>query len=159
MEQTKRGPGRPKRDETVKAERRRRGSSNTVKLRGDVPAEWKRHWSGYSLRWINDHKGRLHQMTQNDDWDICYFEELPGAKPIGDGQPGNPITVEAASIGADGRPYNQYLCRKPLEYYEADKKAKQDELKKQEDAMLTYKSSTGEGLNVQDDTTYVPSRK
>ena len=157
MEEVKRGPGRPPRKETTKTERRRRVDS-VQQMRMVVPIEWKEFWNDYELRWINDNKGRLHQMTKNDDWDICYHHELPDAKPVGDGGEGQPIISQAVSVGGDGRAFNAYLCRKRKEYFEADKKAKQDALKKQEDAMLTYKTSTGEGLNVQDDTTYVPSK-
>src|SRR3990167_5933210 len=161
MEQPKRG--RPPRQEEVKRERRRRGRvGGEASLRLYVPPEYKAHWSNYELRWINDNRGRLHQKTKNDDWDICYSHELPGAEPLtGDG-PGTAITANAVGVGGDGKAYPAYLCRKPKDYYEADKRAEQEEIDKQENAVLKYEKPAGPGgltIGADEDNAYVPSQR
>jgi len=147
VELPKKDAKRPERKEEVKQERRRRGKMGIERhLRLSVSDAKLKEYGGtdkYAFRWINDSLGRMEAKTREDDWD-----KVEGEPP------------RVVGIGPDGRPMHAYLCRKPKEYYEEDKRAEQDEIKKQEDAVLTYHKGTGQdGLSPGDPNVYIPSRR
>jgi hypothetical protein len=70
----KRGPGRPRREEEVATERRRRtGSGAERNLKLFVPEEAKD--PNFVYRWVNNRPGRVKQLTQMDDYDVVSSED------------------------------------------------------------------------------------
>ncbi len=117
----KRGPGRPKKE----AERRRRkqASSHLGRL-GVNPGLL--DFERYQYRFVNDDPGRIHALTQQDDYDL-----IPdGGEKEDNTDLGNMVSV-VVGTHPDGKPKRAFLARKPREFYEMDKKAEQEELDRQ----------------------------
>lgn len=98
-------PGRPKREEVTRTERRRRSSGTASKLA--IPEEVKKQHPDMEFRWGRDDENRMQQLTQNDDWD-----KVPGVQPI------------HAGVGRSGQPMQQHLLMKPKQFMEQDKAEK-----------------------------------
>lgn len=123
----KRGPGRPRKEETQ--ERRRRRNSGVYahgRRMGVNPALL--DFNSYEYRFVNDDPGRLVAMTKHDDWDVVANDG--GAVKEDSTDLGAAVSI-AVGTNPDGSPKRAYLCRKPKEYYVEDQKAKQAELDKQ----------------------------
>lgn len=71
----------------------------------------------YAYRWINDDPGRVHALTQRDDWDVVTSEEA-GERIEKDRSVGS--TVERVVDRATGK--RAILVRKPKDYYVDDRK-------------------------------------
>jgi len=124
----KRGPGRPSRQQETQQRRRRRetlGDERHLKL--GVPDALKD--PSFEYRWINETGNRIQSKTEMDDWDIVKSPVDP-AKDDGEGSP-----VRRAVGTVDGKPQYAFLCRKPKEFYVEDKKAEQNLIKADEDAL------------------------
>jgi hypothetical protein len=107
-EAPKRGPGRPPRQaETQQRRRRREDMGDDRHLKLAVPAGLK---------------------TVHDDWDIVKSEIDP-TKDNGEGTP----VRRPVGVAADGKPLYAYLCKKPEDYYKADKLAEQKSIAADED--------------------------
>lgn len=100
-----RRPGRPKREEETQTERRRRKGGTTEKLA--IPDAVKQQYPDMEFRWGRDDGNRMHQLTQNDDWDA-----VPGVKPIHGGK------------GENGQGMNMHLLMKPKAFMREDQAAK-----------------------------------
>ena len=100
-----RRPGRPKRDEVMATERRRRKGPATGKL--DFPEAVKKAYPDMEFRWGRDVGGRIDQLTKNDDWDM-----VPGVEPIHGG------TAET------GRGFKLHMMMKPKAFMEEDQRQK-----------------------------------
>ena len=62
----RRGPGRPKKEETP----RRRRNRGTVAVGRLGTNQDLLDFEKFAYRWINDDPGRIYTMTQNDEWDL-----------------------------------------------------------------------------------------
>lgn len=100
-----RRPGRPKRDEVTKTERRRRTGGTTAKLA--IPESIKKAYPDMEFRWGRDDEGRIQQLTQNDDWDV-----VPDVAPI------------HAGTGRAGGAMQQHLLMKPKTFMDEDRAEK-----------------------------------
>jgi len=144
----KRSPGRPPRQEAVKKVRRRRDDLGIERnQRLNVPESWKD--PKFHYHWINETPGRIMNKTEQDDYDIVTEEEIRGEK-LGDGE-GTQVK-RAVGTGADGQWQYAYLCRKPKEYYEEDKKKEQAEI---ELKMKSIQKGNPEGMD-KEDHAYTP---
>jgi hypothetical protein len=118
--------GRPPRQaETQQRRRRREDMGDDRHLKLAVPASLKEE--GFVYRWINETPGRIENKTVHDDWDIVKSEIDP-EKDNGEGSP----VRRAVGTAADGKALYAYLCRKPKDYYQADKKAEQGQIAEDE---------------------------
>jgi hypothetical protein len=126
-EAPKRGPGRPPRQaETQQRRRRREDMGDDRHLKLAVPAGLKE--KGFVYRWVNETPGRIENKTVHDDWDIVKSEIDP-TKDNGEGTP----VRRPVGVAADGKPLYAYLCKKPEDYYKADKLAEQKSIAADED--------------------------
>lgn len=121
--------GRPARTEAIQAERRRRRDDTvdrTHQAKLAIPAEF-RDDKTHSYRWINDVNDRVHDLTVRDDWDVCRLSR-PGVTAEDE--------VRRVVDRRDGHPVYAYLVRKPIEYYEADKRRNADAVATRERALI-----------------------
>lgn len=146
----KRGPGRPPRKQVEKKKRRRRDDMSLSRHdRLAVPENAKD--PNYQYRWVNDSPGRIHALTQMDDYDVVTEEELSGQEYDGEGTP----VRRALGFGPGGDEYHAYLCKKPREYYEADKAKEQEAIAEVEKAAEQGVAPGEDGLTSADHA-YVP---
>ena len=124
MHPEKRGPGRPRKDESARREhdRRRRKSATQTPGRLGCDPDLLDHAS-YVYRWINDQPGRVIAKTKHDDWDMVPQD---GVKEDST-ELGDMVSVVVGTL-PDGSPKRAYLCRKPRKWFEADQIEKQKEL-------------------------------
>jgi hypothetical protein len=108
-----RRPGRPKREEVMATERRRRKGTATHKLA--IPEAIQKRHPDMEFRWVRDLGARMQQVTQSDDWD-----KVPNVDPIHGG------------TGEAGTGYKMHLLMKPKAFLEADRQEKLDVLKERE---------------------------
>lgn len=130
IEQPRR-PGRPKRDEVMATERRRRKGVATDKL--TIPEAVKKQFPDMEFRWGRDMGGRMQQLTQSDDWD-----KVPGVDPIHGG------------TGEAGLGFKMHLLMKPREFMEADRRDKLEALAAREKETLSRpdaKTATEAGMD------------
>lgn len=124
----KRGPGRPRKEETRERRKNRSAGGYLHGRRMGVNPDLLDH-SRFAYRWINDEMGdRLVRLTKHDDWDIMSNsggEMKEDATDLGDA-----VSI-IVGTHPDGSPKRAYLCRKPREWYEEDQTAKQAELDEQ----------------------------
>jgi len=127
--------GRPPRQQQEQQRRRRRTDNldgARYKLRVD---ESLLDRENYEYRYVVDRGDRLRAMTQDDDWDIVT-------------QDGNGVVKEdSTDLGAavsvvsgtkeDGSPERLYLCRKPKEFAEEDRAAKERRRQEIDEQMRT----------------------
>lgn len=130
----------------AKARRRRRDvdSEEDRNMKLLVPETLKD--PNYTYRWINDTAGgRIMDKTQADDWDLVTKSDISK-----DGYTVNSFdtgdNVKRVVGSQDGRPLYAYLCRKPKEYYEADKQAEQAKIDEVEQQILRGQNSDPKGL-------------
>jgi len=138
--ETKRGPGRPPRQQETQQRRRRRetlGDERHLKL--GVPDSM--NDPNFEYRWFNENGNRIQQKTELDDWDIVKTE-VDATKDNGEGSP----VRRPVGTKADGSPLYAYLCRKPKEFYIEDKKAEQEAIKADEDALRRGQVKGSEAL-------------
>jgi cell division protein FtsI/penicillin-binding protein 2 len=74
----------------------------------------------YTYRIINDDPGRIHALTQQDDWDIVTRSELGDQRDAKEKGVGSAVEFAVDRTGKRG-----VLVRKPLDYYQADKAKEQ----------------------------------
>lgn len=135
--------------ETRERRRRRVASSDS---QGPLGLDKSKLDKGYHHHWLNDKPGRIHKMTVQDDYDIVTDPDLAPE-----------INAEGAGVrrlvgtNPDGSPLYSYLCRKPIEYYKADRGEKMREVKEREDALK--KGLVKDGLSASDPHAYIPGGK
>lgn len=118
------------------ADRRRRKTENIDRIGEDklgVPSQWYDEGgvldrTKWQARWINDSGNRIHNLTVSDDYDIVKVEtegskEEAIRRPVGQKETGEPLYA--------------YLCRKPLEFWQEDQKAKIAVIDGEEKALLS----------------------
>lgn len=96
---------------------------------------------GYVTRWANDDGIRIHDLTENDDWDFVFKEEITREDRVSVGdpdisnvvKPGEKVSVPVGT--KDGKALFAYLLKKKREYFDADFKEKQAELDKVEEQL------------------------
>lgn len=137
----KRGPGRPRTqetraDETQRTRRRRQDTSELAGLNLRIPEELKD--PAFEYRWINDTGGRIHAKTKMDDWD-----KVEGVAP-----------VVVDKTPRSGEPMRAFLCRKPKQLHEEDKAKAQARINEQENSLRRGKVTDPKGLSGAD--AYVP---
>jgi hypothetical protein len=104
-------------------QRRRRRSDEGVSAakRLPIPPEVQA-WADANdmhLRWVNDEGNRMHQLTQQDDYD-----KVEGVEPV-------PV-----STGVDGKPIDAHLLAKPKQFMREDQDRAERQRKQTEDALF-----------------------
>lgn len=123
------GSKRTTRAQSEKRQRRRREDfTDSHNLKLHVPESAKDQ--EYTYRWINDTaNGRILDKTKFDDWDIVEVDQMNGhadaQKNVGGGQQMSRIVGTQRD---SNEPLKGYLCRKPKDWYEADKLKEQQPL-------------------------------
>ena len=117
-----RRPGRPKREEETKTERRRRAGGYVSKLK--IPDRIAAQYPDMEFRWVKDEGGRVEQLTVNDDWDA-----VPDVKPI------------HAGTGMNGKAVNLLLHMKPKKYMEEDRREQERRREEQLQSTLSRPES------------------
>jgi hypothetical protein len=126
MTPDKRGPGRPRKEESAKREHERRRRKSATQTTGRLGCDPDLLESGFKHRWINDQPGRVIAKTKHDDWDMVPQNGVKDdSSDLGD-----MVSVVVGTL-PDGSPKRAYLCRKPIKYYEEDKAAEQAKLDEQ----------------------------
>lgn len=136
---------------TEKQERRRQRGSTTVhgqKL-GVNPAFLDQ--KNFSHRWINDDKGRIEQLTQQDDYELV-ADPTKAGKPDADGL--GAMISKVVGVDDGGRPIRAYLAKKPLPFYRDDQREKAASIKKTMDA-IKRGTSNPDGATPLGDNGYV----
>lgn len=112
----------------------------------------------YVYRWINDTRGRIHQLTQLDDYDFVSPEELGDSFQAERGR----LNVESdgrirlqVDVDKAGAPIYAYYCKKPRAFWEADN---QEMVERREDMMAgrVYRGEANSEDEQSDSTRYVP---
>jgi hypothetical protein len=119
------------RAEAIQGERRRRRDADLDKthhMKLALPAEFAND-KEHAYYWANDDNSRIEDLTVRDDWDIC---TLSGHE-AGEGdkvrrQVGTKKTGEALYA---------YLLRKPMDYYEEDKRKGAERIAKSEQELVS----------------------
>lgn len=148
MTHEKRGPGRPRKDDSPRreAERRRRKSGNQMPGRLGCDPSLLDH-SMYQYRWLNDTPGRVITKTKHDDWDLVPQNgEKDDSTDLG-----GMVSVVVGTM-PDGSPMRAYLARKLKTYYEEDKAAEQAILDEQLEQLRRGNDARGKAQS-----DYVPS--
>lgn len=112
LDQPKRG--RQPKSETVPAKRRRKKGSNGVMAAKLSLPEFAKDDTGYTYRWVNDVKNRIHALTAEDDWEmvsskngaIISSRDEALKRPVGTQESGEPMFA--------------YLLKKPTEFVQED---------------------------------------
>lgn len=131
-------------DETRRERRRRddgdldRGARLNLAIPAEIREQAKRE--GKTLRWINDDGNRMHQMTEQDDWDVV---ESPLVKPV------------AVGTSKDGQPVMARLCSKYQDWYDQDQRDKARILDERERAVERGAKVDPDDRR-QEETSYVP---
>lgn len=131
-------------DETRRERRRRddgdldRGARLNLAIPAEIREQAKRE--GKTLRWINDDGNRMHQMTEQDDWDIV---DSPLVKPV-------PV-----GTSKDGQPVTARLCSKYQDWYDQDQRDKARLLDERERAVERGAKIDPDDKR-QTETSYVP---
>lgn len=139
----KRGPGRPRKEET---QRRRKSRHGVIGQRLGVN-ESMLDFERYAYRWLNDDPARLFNKMKEDDWDVVHQQ---GGEVKDESDLGSAVST-VVGTKPDGSPLRAYLCRKPKPYFDEDKQAKQAELDDQLEQLR--RGMTREGASQSD---YVP---
>lgn len=122
------------RSETQQKQRRRRDADGLRGIRKNLDAKIpEEDRKKYEYRFINNTDARIHQLTVKDDWDIVPDRE--GEILSNSASAGSAASVRAGT-GADGRPVQAVLVRKPKDYYTDDKAAEQRRNDEKERAMM-----------------------
>lgn len=137
----------PRIDETRAARRRRADTGPSAGLKLAVPDHLKEE--GFQYRWINDDGRRIHGKTEMDDWDIV---TTPAIEGTGEGTPVKRLVGKQDG----GAPLHAFLCRKPNDFYQADKGKELRRIKETEDAMKRGPGAIPGGLD--GSTSYVPDQ-
>lgn len=140
------GPARKQKQ--PKKQRRRKGSVGGRRKKLQVHEE-SLDRENYAYRWIVDDGRRVHDMTDQDDWDIVPNRDVKDdATDIG-----SSVSVLGNKTGDNG-PQRLYLVRKPREYFEEDTAVIQAEVDKRERSIKRTGTTGSEGLSVQDPHAY-----
>lgn len=109
------------REETIKAERRRRNSDGLAGVRNRLGISADLDTKNFVYRWVNDEGTRIHDLTVNDDWDFVVSRD-GSAKADATGLGAN----VAVPVGTDknGAPVKGVLLRKRRDYHDEDELAK-----------------------------------
>jgi len=73
----------------------------------------------FAYRWVVDHPGRMYALTVQDDWAV--MTQDGGEVKEDSTDMGNAVSI-VVGAHADGSAKRAYLCRKPREWYDEDKK-------------------------------------
>lgn len=127
----KRGPGRPRREDMERAQRRRRAA-----LEGSQPRRLALNEQGlerevYEYRWVNDVPGRMDKLYR-EDWDVV--SDRDGLLKDESADAGAKVSVHAG-VQKDNSPMRAVLMRKPRELFNDDVTAAQRRIDETEAAM------------------------
>lgn len=107
----------------------------------------------FTYRWVLDRDMRAEQL-RNQDWDVVRDEDIAKAgENVGLGMQTERIVNERSVKG--GGVEKAILMRKPVEFYEADKKLEQDRIKELEKGLARGDVGSAEGL--QGPHSYIPA--
>lgn len=99
-----------KRGRPPKVKRRRKQVREMGALTIPAEIQAKATRDGVELRWFNDIRGRVHNKTTNDDWDVVDgMDQINGGKHTREGE------------------FKMVLCQKPKEFCEEDRAKKEQE--------------------------------
>jgi hypothetical protein len=138
----------PRIDAERASRRRRQNNGPMTGLKLAVPEELKEE--GFQYRWVNDDGRRIHGKTVMDDYDIVTEQKIEGT---GEGTPVKRLVGKQDG----GAPLYAYLCRKPTDFYQADKGRELRTIKEREDAMKRGPGAIEGGLPG-GSTSYVPGQ-
>lgn len=117
-------PANVKDNISMNAEKRRRRGGNPVDMRRRLLADMSRLHPDFEHRWVLDRPGRIAEKTMFDDWDIVTDAHVM------EGMGGNVQAIAGTNhYNAD----KMVLVRKRKQYFEADAKAKLQEVSVLED--------------------------
>lgn len=136
--------------EEERARRRRRDDMGTGRL-NPLAVTGKKD-PAYVYRWINDEPGRIHALTQDDDWDVVTADQLGDAsardKGVGTG-------VERIVERATGK--RAVLVRKRKDYYVEDRAKQQSQIDELDAAIRNGSAASPQSLQATDPgKSYVP---
>lgn len=119
------------RAEAIQTERRRRRDGSIDKMHHmklALPAEFAND-KDHAYYWANDENSRIEDLTVRDDWDKC---EIAGHEA------GETDTVRR-QVGTkkEGGALYAYLLRKPMDFYEEDKRKGAERNAKNEEALVS----------------------
>jgi len=134
----------PKRKYTRKTDRRRKGAAGGARAKLGVN-EAALDRENFEYRWINDAKNRVHDLTQDDDWDLV---SDPKKAVKEDGSDLGSAVSRIVGEGAGSEPMRAYLVKKPKKFHIADQAEKQASIDK---TMAAIEAGGDQGPN-----TYVP---
>lgn len=126
---------RQARAEAVQTERRRRRDDTLDRIHGlklALPVEF-RNDPNYEYRWINDENSRVHDLTVEDDWEIC---RIKGVEAGDDDKVRRVMGTKKNGAQMDG-----YLVRKRKEWVEEDRRKKSAIVTADEQAALSASPS------------------
>lgn len=146
--QVKRGPGRPRKDESRPERRRKKRSGAIEGRRLGVDTELLDR-ANYAYRIVNDRPGRLVDFNSHDDWDFVTNDG--GAVSENSSDLGARVSW-IVGTGPDGQPLRAYLMRKPKSFYDEDQADKAADLDEQINQLRRGMSRSGEAQG-----DYVPS--
>jgi len=129
LDEPRRGPGRPRKDETRKdlaegEQRRRRTDRKGVLGYRLQVAEEKLQLDRYKYGWFNDDDARIFSVNKQDDWDFVHQD---GTEIKENAQMGSAINV-VVGTKADGSPKRAYLMRKRKDWYEEDQRQNREKI-------------------------------
>lgn len=127
----KRGPGRPRREDTERAARRRRAVLEGYHPRRLALNEDGLEREAYEYRWVNDVPGRVDRLYR-EDWDVV--SDRDGLLKDDSADAGAKVSVHAG-VQENNSPMRAVLMRKPRELYQDDASAAQRRIDETEAAM------------------------
>ncbi len=145
------------RAEEIAAGRRRRSPSaniNGMFLRLGVDPATKD--KSYEYRWINDDKGRLQSLTQQDDWDfVANHEASLDDRNMNETETRIRRVVDKT---ASGEPMYAYWCRKYKPWYDEDQRTQTKLVEDSRKSMIRSMHDGSPGTAADDPQhTYIPA--
>ncbi len=141
----------PKRIEEIRATRRRRADDASDDFRAPLQVNKELLDPNFEYRFINDTGSRMHDLTVRDDWDIVRDPKIKDDN--------NNLGAEVRhQVGKnpDGSPIYARLCRKPKEFFAADRAKKQRRSDELEAALLRGQPRDKAAAALTEQSTYIP---
>lgn len=119
------------RAEAIQGERRRRRDADLDKthhMKLALPAEFAND-KEHAYYWANDDNSRIEDLTVRDDWDICTLSDHEASD-------GDKVRRQVGTKKT-GEALYAYLLRKPMDYYEEDKRKGAERIAKSEQDLVS----------------------
>ena len=135
-------------------DRRRRGATGGMRTKLSVN-EALLDRNKYEYRYINDANARVYDLTERDDWELV-SDPSKSVKQDGTDIGGAVSTVVGKDEG--GEPIRAYLVRKPKEFADADRRARDQQIDDQMNQIARGPSPDQGGIGIEPSASYVPDR-